>query len=333
MISIFLLLSAAGGFSQESKITVKLDYTGPSRPAISRFLGFKAFIPATSLAALKKESLRFYVNGFDKTYCIRKETVPGSGDLYLTYRPDKPLPLGKVEQKLVGMTLADDVFSRSWQVVIAPQADPVLAHWARLVKSRPWNVNAHYQLAKAYEQKYLFDDALAEYREVLRLAPKHSRAQAASGRIYGLSDSKSLTGGKVTVEVNKDSGLEKMGYLILFKVTVLNRSGASVRFNPRDALLLIDSEAQEAPVPTWAGYPRKLLDTGLINIDDFARLEHYLGTHNIPLIEKKELQNGIAVSGYLAFCTNGIPYKKLKLLIFAGLPRKKVEFAFPFLKP
>ncbi|MFH0801092.1 MAG: hypothetical protein V2A78_01710 [bacterium] len=332
-LSAFLLFSMLGGVCQESRIAIKINFQGPSRPAISRHLGFTACIPAASLACIKKESLQFFVNGQNKTYCVRMELDPGSGDLYFSYKPDKPLPLGKVEQKIIGTTVADDVFTKSWMLVIDQEADPLLAPWARIIKSKPRNVNAHFQLARAYEQKYLLEDAVTEYREVLRLAPKHTRAQAAYVCIYGLWDRKSLNIGGITLDVSKDSGLEKMGYIVVFKVTLINRSGGSVRLDPKDALLIIDGETQEPPVSTWKGYPRKLLDTGLINIDDFARLEHYLDSHNIPLLEERELQAGVSTSGYLAFSTNGIPYKKLKLLIFAGPSRKKLEFAFPFIKP
>jgi len=334
LIILVIFIFSSAGFCQDSDIVVKVTFLGASNPAISRHLGFTAYIPSTSFLRIRKNTIKFFVNGENKTHCLQMEVEPSTGSLYISYKPDKPLPLGRVTQKLIGKTQDDSFFEKRWEFIVNPAADAALASWFRSVRNNPRNENAHFQLAKAYEKKLLLEDAATEYREVLKLAPKHTLAKEAYNRIFALWDRKSLSKGGVTLDVTRDSGLEKLGLIILFRIKIFNNSSDTVKMDPADAIMIIEGESQEEPIKRLKDYPQKILDMGLINIDDFARLKHYLETHDIPLLERKEIQSGISSGdGYLAFGTRGVNYRAVTLVIrlIAG-SRKSLEFRFPFLK-
>lgn len=314
-------------------LQVEISLTGDANPAVSRFIGFTGVIPEASARKINLATLKLLVNGENQTYRMIIEEDPQKRDLYLTYKPLEPLPIGKVVERLEFMTREGNLVVKQWTFTVDPSADPDLAPWATAVKAKPRDVNAHYQLAVALEKKYLLEDAAAEYLNVLEYDPENRKSKAAYERIFSSWDRKSITLDKVTLDVSKNSGLEKIGSLITFRLVLFNASRNTIKFDPGEVYLMIDGEQQESAVTDLAGYPRWALGKQFISMEDYARLGYFLETHPLHIFKKVELEYGTSKTGHLAFTTRGVYYKKLTLVVQITVGSKRtIMMKFPFVK-
>ncbi|MCL5773535.1 MAG: hypothetical protein M1536_04070 [Firmicutes bacterium] len=330
-VAVLMLIFPAPLYSQGLQVEISL--TGEANPSLSRFIGFTGVIPQASARKINMSTLKLLVNGENQTYRMVIEEDPQKRDLYLTYKPSEPLPTGKVVQRLEFMTREGNLIVKQWTFTVDPSADPDLAPWATAVKAKPRDVNAHYQLAIAFEKKYLLEDAAAEYLKVLEYDPGNRKSKAAYERIFSSWDRKSITLEKVTLDVSKNSGLEKIGSLITFRLVLFNSSRNTVKFDPDEVYLMIDGEQQESAITDLAGYPRWALDKDFISMEDYARLGYFLETHPLRIFKKVELEYGTSKTGHLAFTTRGVYYKKLTLVVPIVVGSKRtIMMKFPFVK-
>jgi hypothetical protein len=333
LLAIAMSALAASGQGSDGQIYIYINLIGQTNPAISRFIGFTGAIPRASAERIDRATLRLFVNGIDRTFDLQIEKDAQKGDLYLAFRPSQSLPLGTVVERLVGSTTDGKVFDKQWFFRIDQGADPDLAPWAQILKQNEGDVNAHLQLAAAYERKYLLEDAAAEYMIVMQIDPENERARSSYLRIFSAWDRKSITQENICLEITKDLGLEKMGALVLFKVRIFNGTSRKIAVEPGEASLVID-ECEEVPsLESLKTYPKEAYESGRINIENYARITYFLDTHTIDLLTKKEISPNVIYEGYLAFPLKRRFFKHFSLNVPIRAQGKSQSFRFPFTGP
>lgn len=319
-------------FAQVVGIDIKI--LGQSNPAISRFVGFAGVIPSSSARDIYRHSLKLFINNKDETLYLQNEKDGKTGDIYLSYTPVYPLPLGNVEIKITGTTLENKEFSYSQKFVINPEKDKLLAPYVAAVRRNSKSWKAHFDLAGVYEKKYLLRDAMYEYSQALKYNPGYGKAKDNYFRLFALQERKYIAKDKITFDILKDSSLEVLGNLIIFKITLINKNPNVISIDPRQALLVVDEEDQIRPLEGLADYPVKAYQNDLITVENYARLRHFLDTHPYSLIEKQDIQPGISIKGHMAFSIKYPHYKKLKLIFPISVEKKyKLLFKLPFTSP
>ncbi|MBI2251323.1 MAG: hypothetical protein HYU63_00955 [Armatimonadetes bacterium] len=327
---------------EETKVNIKL--LGSANPAISRFLGFAGIIPKKQTELIYKNSIKLFINDENKTIYLETQLDSKTGEIYLNYTPFQPLPLGKVVFRLTADNLEGGLFEYKWSFLVEPEKDKSLTRYFKILKKNPKDEMAHLQLAKAYENKYLLEDADFEYKNVLRLNPKNLKAKKNHTRLFALQERKFITAEKIILNVAKDSALEVLGNLLMFKIKVINQSASIIKFNPKEALLIVDKEEQLGPVENIKKYPVYAYENDIISVENYARLSHFMDTHTLVAFgesddkkgipQKKEIQPGISAAGYIAFSLRVPRYKELKLILPLSLTSKyKLIYKLPFSRP
>lgn len=331
----FIIICITGGilFAQEA-VNIDIKFLGQNDPAISRFIGFTGIIPAQSAKDIYRDSLKLFINEDNKSLYLQSEKDNKTGDIYISYTPVYPLPLGNVVMKITGITSESKEFSYTRQFSIKPEKDKMLAPYFYAINKNYKDWKSHFNLARAYEKKYLLKDAMYEYQQALKYNSKYKQAKDSYLRLFALQEKKYITKDRITFEILKDSGLEALGNLVLFKITIINKNPNAIAIDPQQALLVVDEEDQIRPLGNLASYPVKAYQDDIITIENYARLRHFLDTHPYPLIEKQDMQPGISMKGYLAFSLKYPHYRKLKLLfpIKVGTGYKML-FKLPFTSP
>ncbi|MBI2264947.1 MAG: hypothetical protein HYU64_07220 [Armatimonadetes bacterium] len=304
----------------------------PVEPSISRFRAFTATVPASSLVKIQKETIKLFINAEDRTSQLESTIDDETGDLFFSFRPTTPLPLGKNSCRLVGTTTEGRLVEKRWSFVVNPKLDPYLRPFFLKVQKRPKDTLSHYNLGVAYERKYLLADAQEEYRQAARLSARNQKARMAYDRLYALWDHKTLSKEGVTVDVTLDEGLLKIGKLLLIRVLVSNKTGKEVAIDPTEAMLTDGLGGQEQTLGNLTMYPKTAFETGAISVDDYARLTYFLEKHHRPLLNPGSIFPGVTANGYLAFQIKKKEAKNLTLIIpkITVKPRKSLSFKFPF---
>lgn len=326
--SIIAITSTSGA---EIDFEVKLDNT----PEISRFRGFTAVIPPESLEKIDKDSISLFINGEDYSNQLQFNMDSKSGELYVTFDPTYPLPMGTVVEKLSGLTSTGDYFEKYWTITVDPMANNELAHFYTILESDPSNIKAYLNIANIYETKYLFKDAQNGYLTVLQMDPTNEAARKAYDRIFSLWDHKMIKHGNLSIEVYMDAGLLDLGKLIIFNLKVTNTGEEQISITPATATLIDEGGKQFPIIDSLPKYPKKALDKQWISIDDYARLSYYLKSHSFPLIGNQDLSPMASVEGFLIFSfgtESNVPK------IFLSIPEQDVggnkeSFLFPFVLP
>lgn len=326
LLFLWIVLTPCRALSLEATVS----FPGPTNPSISRFVGFTAVIPAAAAKGIDVKKIRLFINGEDQTHRLQIEYDAHAGNFFLAFHPSRPLPLGKVVEKLLTVDRDGNILEKQWTIVVDPSADPALAPYCQAIKRKPNDYEAHFRLAKEYQKKYLLEDAATEFLRVLQLRPDHPGARAAYERIFSLWDNKSITVEKVTVNIARESALEKMGRLLLFNVIINNRSKSQVKFDPENVTLLLDDEEQKPALSTLKGYARQAYEHQLINLEDYARFSYFLDTHPINLLPKVAIQPGDVQAGYLAYEIETKKYRSLILKIKLRVGKKTASYRFPF---
>lgn len=302
-----------------------------TRPTISRFRGFSGVVEPSALGRIDPGAFRLYVNGEDHSRFLRISTEPATGSVVFSYKPVKALRDGKNTFKVILHTMDGRRIERSWSQEVNPGSDPALAPFAAALKRNPKNADAHLQLAKGYEKKFLMEDAQEEYRRILEINPRHEEARQAYDRIFSLWGRKAIGKRGVIVDVTMEEGLIAMGGPLLFKVTVENTTGRRVTFSRKEIHLLDSQGNQLEPWEELDKFPRVALDQGWIGLDDYARLSYQLESRPFPPFKEYELLPKVTASGFLAF---RLPSREARrvILVFgkARLGDHPLEFHFPF---
>lgn len=328
-ILIFLIFISITAVFAQGKVNV--NFTGKIDPSISRFVGFSAIVPADEMKKVDRRSFKIFINGKDDTVHLRSRLDTKTGDLILEYKPATALPLGKIEEKLTAEAKGGNMWVEKWTIDINPAFDKELAPWINSITNDPKNFNAHYQLAKIYEAKYLLEDAAYEYKKVVYLSPNHGDSKKALARIFALWDKKKLTKNKVTVDISLDNSLADMGKLLLFEISITPYSSSALSFDPKDVSIIVDGELQEKRIQKLNDYPMQAYNEGRISLDDYAKFTYFLDSHNISLFEETNISPRVTKSGYIAFAPYSVIYEKLYIIIpLKTADGEKIIFKFPF---
>lgn len=323
-------MSQVYGQTQKIDFAINLDNT----PKISRFKGFIAIIPTNILNLIDKDSLKLYINGEDFSKDLKQNIDAKTGTLYVSFKPKYPLPIGLVVQKLTGINKDGDYFEKSWTLTVDPYSDRELAGYYNTLQKDPSNVQAHMSIAAIYEKKYLLEDAQNEYLTILQLDPSNAKARKSYERIFALWDQKLLKYGALTIDVYMDTGILRLGRLLIFNVKAKNDGEEKTLSIAPDKWILIDETGKQyAPLATLSGYPKKALDSGLISNEDYARLSYYLEKNSFPILKGQDLATLASTQGYVIFTYTGKVKKIVLSITDQDVGDHKETFIFPFTLP
>ncbi|MBI2264948.1 MAG: hypothetical protein HYU64_07225 [Armatimonadetes bacterium] len=319
-------------WSQEESPQIYLDV--PEGPSISRFKGFTGSVRQSSAIRLRRDSFKVFANEQDLTAGLKVEEDPGTGDLFLSFKPGAPLPEGKVLMKLLCLTVGGGLVTRDWSFLVDPSLDDYLRSYVQYVRRRPMDSLAHYNLARALEEKYLLEDAQHEYHVAWIMEPRNDKAKLAFERIFALWDRKTLASKGVSVEAALDESLVNTGNLLFFKVTLDNQTESKVAVKGSAAILTDPLGGQQEPIGSLLTYPKEAFESGLITLDDYARVTYFLERHPRSLLGDETAYPGVTLSGHVAFKLARKETKNFTFLLPVVYKEGDVStFSFPFTRP
>ncbi|MCL5037124.1 MAG: tetratricopeptide repeat protein [Chloroflexi bacterium] len=324
---ILLVMPGAAWGAQED---IKINLLGPSNPSISRFLGFKAVIPAGVASRIRPGSLRLLVNGEDMTFGLQQVIDPGTRDLMLSFTPGVPLPMGKVVESLTGQMIDGKNFSKQWYFIIDPSADPDLAFSARKVKKNPENIAAIYSMGKAYEKKFMLEDAALCYKQVVDIDPNQKKARASYYNIFKRLDRKVLEVEGLNVEVARYPFQSANLPLILVQVNAYNGDEKRMVIDAKGAKMSAGGETSSAAssISQFAG---KAYSQRLISAEQYAKLSYELEKKSPSLMVNSMLMPGMYVRGMMAFPLMIPGVKEFTIILPVNIENTRTEYLkFPF---
>lgn len=320
----FMFISFFNVFADD---TVRITYNGKSDPSISRFLDFTVIYPNT----IYKASFKVFINDQNKTANIQSEEDKGVGKILVKYFPVTPYPLGKIKIRIESFTKTGEKVVNNFTLNVNPSSDKALAQYFGILHKNPRNANAHLGLAKVYEKKFLYRDAVYEYFQTLKYNPNSKEAKEKYKKLFALLERKYIVKDNISVDVTKNAILEKMGNLILFKTTIINKSTATIKLDPSQALLIVDEDQQLVPVTNLSKYPESAQKSGYITMENYARLSHYLDNNCFSLIQEQSISPGISIEGYIAFGLRYPQYKNITFMLPIKVGNKySLIFKLPF---
>lgn len=327
IILLFLLLLPSFAFSTQPVIRIQYE----SRPTISRFRGFTGIIEQSTLGRVDTGSFRLYVNGLEHSSYLRTSTDPQSGNIIIAYKPVQALKDGKNRFKLLFSTLDGKRMERSWTQEVAPGRDPALAPFVTAIRKNTRDTDAHLQLAKGYEKKFLMEDAQEEYRIILEINPKHEEAKHSYNRIFALWGRKAIGKRGVIMDVTMEEGLIPLGGPLVFKVVVENTTNRQISISKKDIFLLDSQGNQIEPWKDLNSYPRIALDQGWISLEDYVRLSYRIEIQPLQPFNVFELYPKTNQAGFFAFRLSSMEIRRVILLFSkVTIGTKTTEFHFPF---
>lgn len=333
LFSLIILLLLSNITLAAENLNASIIFQDPYNPSITRFTRFMAVVPTNISSKLYKHSIKMYINGVERGMYLQVDTS-SNGETILTYDPLKELPAGQVTVLFKAFGVDNKEYSQRFTFVVNPAADKQLARYYNTARVSPRNVSAHLSLAKIYEKKFMFKDAIYEYRMALNYSPKNKEALDGWKRVFTVLDKKSITIKQITLEADIDEGVDKLGNLVLFSVKIINNSHEIIKFDPEDTLLIVDNDYQLRPISNITDYPAYARKREIINLDQYVRMKYYLGTKKFDLLGKIDIQPSVAVGGYLAYELKYPMFKFLNLWIRMKTdPKVKITFRLPFKKP